>query len=189
MSTVLTLRREYGRLLTSGAQLILLGIAVQIDDPLGWFICASLFAAVSLFAWTSTYRRARAVDDTPTSKIASAAQGYTELVGRGRPLSGVPLVSPLRHVECLWYRYLVERRNKDSWQNESSGESDASFIVDDGSGECLVDPVGAEILPVQTETWTESDHRYTEWTLMREEQIYALGRFETKSGGDLSFDR
>jgi hypothetical protein len=53
----------------------------------------------------------------------------------------------------------------------------------------VVDPVGAEILPVQKESWTQFDHRYTEWTLMREEQIYALGQFETKSGGGLDIDR
>lgn len=189
MNAVVALRREYGRLLTSGAQLLLLGVGAQIDDPLGWLICASLFAAISLVAWTSAYRRARAIDDTPTSRIASAAQGYAELVGRGRPLGGEPLISPLRHVQCLWFRYLVEHRHKDNWETESSGESDASFIVDDDSGECLVAPSGAEILPVQKETWTEFDRRYTEWTLMREERIYVLGQFETRNGCDLSIDR
>jgi len=186
---VVALRREYGRFLTSGAQLMLIWIGNEIGDPLGWAFCAGLIALISLFAWMSTYRRSRAIRDTPTAKIASAAQGYTELVGRGRPLGGEPLISPLRHVQCLWFRYTVERRKENSWTTESSGESDASFIVDDGSGECLVDVAGAEILPVQKDTWTEFDRRHTEWTLMREEQIYVLGQFETKNPGDLGIDR
>lgn len=189
MAAVLDLRREYGRFIVSGAQVLLIGIGFQIDSPLGWIACAGLLAAVSLFAWMSTWRRARAIDDTPTSRIASAAQGYAEIVGRGRPLGGEPLLSPLRHLPCLWFRYLVEYRKNDSWERESSGESDASFIVDDGSGECLVDPAGADILPAQKETWTQFDRRYTEWTLIRDEEIYALGEFFTRNGSDLGIAR
>lgn len=189
MTAVLALRREYGRFLTSGAQLLLVWVGKEIDEPIGWVFCAGLIALISLLAWTSTYRRSRAIDDTPTSKIASAAQGYTEIVGHGRALGGEPLISPLRHVQCLWFRYIVERRNDDKWVTESSGESDASFIVDDGSGECLVDPAGADIVPVQKDSWTQVDRRYTEWTLTREEQIYVLGHFETKNGADFASDR
>jgi hypothetical protein len=189
MGKVLDLRREYGRFITSGAQLSLIWLGSEIDHPIGWAFCAGGIAVVSLIAWTSTYRRSRAIDDTPTSKIESAAQGYTELVGRGCPLGGEPLISPQRHVRCLWYRYLVERREKDSWVTESYGESDASFLIDDGTGECLVDPAGSDLMPKQKESWTHFDHRYTEWTLMPEEQIYVLGQFETKNGADLGFDR
>lgn len=180
-----SLRREYGRFLTSGAQVLLIVLGFQIDTPTGWVACAGLIALVSLFAWMSTWRRARAILDTPTSKIASAAQGYTELVGAGQPLSGVPLISPLRHVTCLWFRYTVERHRENKWETESSGESDASFLVDDGSGQCLVDVAGAEIQPAQKETWTQFDYRYTEWTMIPGEKVYALGQFETKSDAGL----
>lgn len=186
---IVRLRRGYGRFITSVGQLLLAGLGAVIDTPLGWTVCAGLIAAVSLIAWTSTYRRARAIDDTPTSKIASAAQGYTELQGRGRMLGGAPVLAPLSHLPCLWYRYLVERRRNDSWENESAGESDASFILDDGSGECLVDPEGAEILPARKDTWTQSDHRYTEWLLLGNEPIYALGQFHTLGSADLKLDR
>lgn len=186
---IVRLRREYGRFITSGGQLALLAIGAQIDTALGWVACASLIAAISLIAWTSTYRRARAIDDTPVSRIGSAAQGYAELLGQGQPLAGEPVTSPLRHLPCLWYRYLIERRRDNKWQRESSGESDVSFIVDDGTGECLVDPGGAEILPAQKETWVELDHRYTEWLLLRDERIYVLGQFETRRGSDLGIDR
>ena len=183
------IRREYGRFITSGSQLLLLGVGAQIDTPAGWRICAALIAAISLIAWMSTYRRARAIDDTPTSKVASAAQGYTELQGRGRPLAGPPVDSPLTHRPCLWFRFIVERKDGDKWVHDSSGESDASFILDDGSGLCLVDPEGAEILPTHKETWSQSDHRYTEWLLLENEVLYALGQFHTRGSVDLQLDR
>lgn len=186
---IVRLRREYGRFITSGSQLLLVGVGAYLDTRLGWTLCAGLVAAISLLAWTSTYRRARAIEDTPTSKVASAAQGYAELLGRGRALAGTPVISPLAHLRCLWYRYLVERRQEDKWQHESSGESDASFILDDGSGECLIDPEGAEILVARKDCWTDEDRRYTEWLLLDNETIYALGQFQTLGSADLRLDR
>jgi hypothetical protein len=187
---LLVLRRKYGLFITSGGQLLLIVAGLQIGTPRGWALCAGLIAAVSLVAWASTFRRARVIDDTPTSKIATAAQGYVELYGRGRQLSGLPVVSPVRPLPCLWYRFTIERRDSDNrWRHESSGESDASFIVDDGSGQCLVDPVGAEILPASKETWIQDDCRYTEWRLIDNEPIYVLGQFTTRGSVDLRLDR
>ncbi len=183
---LVSLRRGYSDLVTSGGQLILLLIGFKTESSLGMFVCVALMVPLSLFAWTSAYRRARAVDDTPTSKVASAAQGYVELVGTGRPLAGAPLLSPLSHLPCLWFRYTVERKDSDNkWVQEDKGESDASFIVDDGSGECVVDPEGAEMLVTKKDSWTQGDRRYTEWLLIERQQIYALGQFATRGSIDL----
>lgn len=187
----LSLKREYGRLLTSGSQLLLLIVGFQLESPLAMFICLLLMAAISLLAWTSAYRRARAIDDTPTSRIASAAQGYVELVGSGRPMGGLPLLSPLTQLPCLWFRYLIERRNHDNkWVTEEQGESTESFVLEDGSGQCLVDPAGAEILIREKDSWTEANRRYTQWLLLERQEIYVLGNFLTHSGldVDLSID-
>jgi hypothetical protein len=153
------------------------------------FICVALMVPLSLLAWTSAYRRSRAVSDTPTSRIASAAQGYVELVGAGKPLAGAPLMSPLSHLPCLWFRYTVERKDSDNkWVTEDKGESDASFLLDDGSGECVVDPEGAEMLVTRRDSWTQGDRRYTEWLLIEREKIYAIGQFVTRGSVDLALD-
>ncbi|MBI4984293.1 MAG: hypothetical protein HZC24_02800 [Rhodocyclales bacterium] len=186
---IVRLRREYGHFITSGSQLLLVFAGVQIDSRTGWIACAGLIAAISLAAWISTYRRARAIDDTPTSKVASAAQGYVELNGSGRALEGPPVTSPCGHVACLWYRFLVEARQNDRWVTESSGESDVSFLLDDGTGECLVDPAGAEILTTRKDCWTEGNRRYTEWLLLAREALYVLGRFQTRSCEELELNR
>jgi hypothetical protein len=186
---LVSLRREYGQLITSGGQLLLLFVGAKLESRPGWLACLALMALVSVFAWTSAFRRARAVVDTPTSKIASAAQGYVELRGAGKPFAGTPVLSPLTGLPCLWFRYRVERRNSDNkWVQESSGESDASFILDDGSGQCLVDPEGAEMLVSRRDTWTRDDHRYTEWLLLEHDSVYALGDFSTRGSVDLDLD-
>jgi hypothetical protein len=183
---LVSLKRGYGNLVTSAGQLVLLIVGFQTESALGMAICVALMVPLSFFAWTSAYRRARAVDDTPTSKIASAAQGYAELIGLGKPLAGAPLMSPLSHVPCLWFRYTVERRDSDNkWHTEEHGESDASFILEDGSGECAIDPDGAEMLVTKKESWMQGDRRYTEWLLIERQSIYALGQFATRGSVDL----
>ncbi len=177
---LISLRREYGNLITSGSQLILLLVGLKTESSLGMFVCVALMAPLSLVAWTSTYRRARAIDDTPTSRVASAAQGYVELIGAGKPLAGAPLLSPVNQLPCLWYRYTIERKDSDNkWVQESKGESDASFILDDGTGECVVDPDGAEMLVTKRDRWIRDDRRYTQWLLLEHQNIYVLGQFST----------
>ncbi|MFB0937241.1 MAG: GIDE domain-containing protein [Propionivibrio sp.] len=183
-----SLRKSYGQFITSGAQLALLIIGLQTESSLGWIACLALIALVSLFAWMSTLRRRRAITDTPTSRIASAAQGYVELLGKGRPLDSPPLLSHLTHLPCLWYRYQVEEKTNNKWETVSRGESEVPFIIDDGSGRCVVDVEGAEILTRHKETWTEGHYRNTEWKLLINDDVYALGDFKTLGGGSVDLD-
>lgn len=176
------LRREYAQLVTSGAQLLLLFVGLKLESREGWLGSLSAMALISFFAWMSALYRLRAIRDTPTSKVASAAQGYVELVGRGRPFGDTPLISKLRQLPCLWYRYTIERRtDKDHWETVDSGESVDSFVLRDDSGDCVVDPEHAEIVTRHRDQWTDGDHRYTEWKFIRDDSIYAIGEFRTRS--------
>jgi hypothetical protein len=179
-------RREYVQLITSGGQLLLVAIGLQIGTSEGWLFCLPLIALFSLFAWRSSLNRLRAIRDTPTSRIGSAAQGYVEIVGRGQYFTEAPLTSHLRLLPCLWYRYKVEERyrgkNGDSWRTIDSGESPDSFIVKDKTGLCVVDPQQAEISTIYRDHWNTEDRRYTEWKLLKNDLIYVLGEFRTQSG-------
>jgi hypothetical protein len=185
---IVNLRREYGQFITSGAQALLLLIGARLESRRGWLFCLSLMALISLFAWVSTLRRRRAIADTPTSRIASAAQGYVELRGSGKALDYPPLLSHLTALPCLWYRYLVEKKSGSKWQTVSSGESEASFIIDDGSGRCVIDVDNAEILTRHKETWTKGGHRHSEWKLLINDPIYALGEFRSIGGSTAELD-
>lgn len=177
------LRREYWQLVTSGAQLTLLAVGLQFRSPGAWLVCLALIALISVFAWLSALRRLRAVRDTPTSRIASAAQGYVELVGRGRPYPGASLVSRKTGLPCLWYRYKIARRtDNNKLELVDEGESNDFFMLDDGSGCCVVDPSGADILTMHEETWARDDYVYTEWKLLDIDTLYVIGRFRTFGG-------
>jgi hypothetical protein len=177
-------RSSYLYLVTPGTQILLFIIAVYVQTPVVWRVCIALIAGLSLISWVVVLRRMRAFTDTPTSVIASAAQGYVELRGRGKRLDGLPLLTPLTNLPCLWYRYHVERRRGDKWVMESRDESDASFVIDDGSGVCVVDPVGAEILPARCDKWQQGDYRYSQWLILEQEAIYVIGGFRTQGARD-----
>lgn len=182
------LRREYAQLVTSGAQLALLFIGIHLESREGWLGTLSAMAIVSLAAWLSALKRLRAVRDTPTSKIASAAQGYVELTGRGRPFGDTPLIGKLRQLPCLWYRYKVEQRTRDNkWKTVDSGESSDSFVLRDDTGDCVVDPERAEIITRHRDQWHQGDYRYTEWKLIGSDSLYVIGEFRTHSGA-VEFD-
>lgn len=143
---------------------------------------------MALWGGLSVLSRRQTLRGTPVSRIASAAQGFVELRGTGRAPEGSPLVSPLKGRPCLWYRYQVERRReRNEWDTVDSGTSDASFVLDDDSDRCLVDPESAEIVTAHKEEWTEGDARYREWRLHAGDRICVLGEFLTRRP-DESFD-
>jgi hypothetical protein len=185
---LVSLRRGYAHLVTSGAQLLLLFVGLKLESRNGWLTCLTIMAAISILAWLSALNRLRTIRDTPTSRIASAAQGYVELIGRGHPF-GEPLISKLRVLPCLWYRYKVERRDSEKdWNTIDSGESYDSFLLRDDTGDCVVDPEQAEILSQHRDQWHEGDYRYTEWKLIEHDNIYVIGQFRTQGGSSLEFN-
>src|SRR3990167_181343 len=114
---LVSLRRSYAELITSGAQLLLLFVGVKLESRDAWLGCLSAMAIISFAAWLSALKRLRAIRGTPTPRVASAAQGYVELTGRGKPFGEMPLISKCRQLPCLWYRYKIEQRgSKDEWK-------------------------------------------------------------------------
>jgi hypothetical protein len=176
-------RESYVNALTSGAHLVLLLMAAHVGTREAWMGALSVVALISFFAWTGNFRRHRLIGDTPTSRVASAAQGYAELQGRGAAPPGAALVSKLTALPCLWFRYVVEHRNSnDKWERVDAGESGDTFLLRDGTGECVIDPEGAEIHSRHRQKWTQGDYRYTEWLLIAGDPLYAIGEFATSSG-------
>jgi len=186
---------HWRRLLTAAAWLPLLYLTHRLEH---WTFKAmlALTTLLSLWAWMRDWRRYRTIAGTPTSRIASAAQGYVELFGRGRH-AGQPVYSPLTGLPCLWYR--VERLGKTrqgqlielgkparrgqhyqlqhqgySWLKQRS-QSDAPFLLEDGSGSALIDPAHAEIITSRYSEHVQEGYRYGEWLLLEHDQLYTLG--------------
>jgi hypothetical protein len=187
---VVRIRRWRVGLLTGGGQLVLLVVGTQLGNRVGWLIVLPLIAALSLWAWTAMFRRYRAVGDTPTSQVASAAQGYVELSGRAQHLPETRTLAPFSGRECCWYQYRRERRgDRNRWVVEQEGESAAAFRLRDATGVCVVDPGDAEILTTHKRAWTEGDHRFTEWWIADGDPLYALGEFRTLTAAGDAADR
>jgi hypothetical protein len=169
---------------------VILGIAVQAESAAVWPYALLAMSAVSFCAWIANYRRYRFIHDLPTSRVASAAQGYVELFGRTENLPGEPVKSRLSASPCCWYSYQVEEKgSNDKWQTVDSGSSIEQFLLVDETGQCVISPDGAEVLTHDRKYWEEFDRRYTEWLLRPRSVIYAIGEFSTTTaaavaGGD-----
>jgi hypothetical protein len=175
------LRRLYLEALLGGAQLVLLVIGLLAPGRAAWPIALSLVAAISLAGWIGVYRRLRIVEDTPTSNIASAAQGYAELSGRCENPPGAPTLAPYSHLPCAWCRYRMETYADRKWMLCEQDETDASFLLADATGRCVVDPAGAEIVTRRKDVWTQGNYRYTEWKILQHDPVFVLGEFRTLS--------
>ncbi len=122
--------------------------------PIAGVMFAGALAVIGLFAGFSGLRRYRLIEDVPTAKVRSAPQGYVELVGTADLLPGPPIVAPLTQTVCCWYSYRVERRSDKHWRTLQSGTSDDLFLLRDETGECVIDPEGASIDSIHSQTWS-----------------------------------
>lgn len=182
-------RHDHANLALGGGNLAILLIGAQLKSALGLSISLTLIGLTSAWAWYANLKRYRMVADTPTSNIASAPQGYVELVGRGRQPPGDTLVSPVNGLPCLWYRYRIERKKDNRWEHVESGVSHDTFGLADGSGQALIDPDGAEILASRKQVSITGGYRKTEWTLIEGETIYVIGEHATLGGAYADLDR
>jgi len=180
---------------------------LETGDFWTWFIILTVACIASFVATFVFFQRARIIEDTPTSRIRSAAQGYVELEGIADDLPNNKLISPLTKNACVWFEYEIERYvggKHSRWVTEEKDESEQHFILKDDTGQCLVNPVDATITPECSVVWYghtrqpdfstapqgyRSDstvfsigmgrYRYTEKRLHASDHIYALGDFRT----------
>ena len=93
-----------------------------------------------------TWKMARLIQDTPTSKVRSMAVGRTELEGVVREHDGV-LHPPYAGDDCVYVEWEAERRERRvdddgdvhyTWETIAEGRESLAFDLDDGTGEVLV---------------------------------------------------
>lgn len=173
--------------LSGAIHFVIIVIAFQAESREAWAYALLAMSAVSFFAWVANYRRYRHIQDLPTSKVASAAQGYVELFGRTELLPGELLVSRLSRTPCCWFSFEIEEKGSDDkWKTLDSGSSVAHFLVVDDTGQCVISPDGAEVLTHDHKVWEQLDRRFTEWLLLPKSVIYALGEFSTTTAASVA---
>jgi hypothetical protein len=177
----------------------------QSDD---FWIWALILLAIGLATGYGVFyfiRRARIIEDTPTSRIRSASQGYVELIGKTRYLVGQPVQAPLSKRNCAWFRFTIERKHRTysrsgsttRWRKVEEQFSERPFECVDETGACIIDPRGAEVHTLHKDVWyggakwpaygpehksgffSAGNYRYTELRLHENDPMYALGNFQT----------
>ena len=152
-----------------------------------WLFGLLLVVVAACCGWLMSYRRYHLIADIPTSHIASAAQGYVELVGHCELHPDEPPLGFRSGPPCVWYRYTVSRQT--DLQVIDRGQSDDSFLLVDGSGRCVIDPDNAEIRTSSSRSWQDGDYLIQLDYLAPHEKLYVLGELTTIGGAQQTLDK
>jgi hypothetical protein len=185
------------------------------DDFWIWALILVAASIAGFFLAFKFINSRRIIQDTPTSKIRSAAQGYLELIGHGYLMEGQPIISPLTGKPCTWYDFKVEESRQSGknskWVTIRKGISDELFLIKDETGQCIIDPEGAQVTVADKSVWygktsnpmaspsktkkggffsilTNHKYRYTEKLLHSGESLYAIGLYKTVGGAGSHFN-
>ena len=165
-------------------------------------VLIAVFSYLVYYSFSVT-KRYRFMDGTATSRIRSAAQGHVELKGLGEWMPNGEIHSPFSKRRCLWYHCTIDRKQSSgkriTWTNISDERSSQMFHLVDETGDCIVDPDDARVIPEMDTTWyghsTEyrsrapkkptrfnfsmGSYRFRERLLLPASTLYALGWFRT----------
>jgi hypothetical protein len=167
----------------------------------------------TLYRFFRRWHEARLLQDTPLARVRSAPQGYVKLTGLAHALPGTPMRAPLSGRACVWWTFKVEERvstfGRGRWQTTDGGTSDSPFALKDADGQCLVNPLDAEIEPSETNVWiggceecwpggtppsgrfranlalmgVGGDRRLRESLILEDAKVSVLGELRTDTGG------
>ena len=180
-----------------------------MSDSHVWEVALALAAPLCFYFGFRSWRLARLIDDTPRSRVRSAAQGYVELGGRARLPPQVDNRAPLTGRASVWWLYRIERGavigSSRSWHVIDRGVSDTLFVIEDETGTCLVNPAGADVRAEEktvwygAQPWPESgfaqgrmtfggdrEYRYTEHRIQEYELVNVIGDFGTAGGVEVA---
>lgn len=152
-------------------------------------IVLALYLFWRMVCW---YQHARLIENIPTARIRSAPQGYIELIGKAGMMEGPVIMSPLSMTRCVWFSYKIEEkvrqydgkgRFRSRWRLVKKHTSEEIFILTDDTGDCAIDPDDARVITRNKRVWYKHDvvppRRYTEWTILEGEPLYAMGLFKS----------
>lgn len=183
---------------------------VQSLGPIHYWVFTGIAAAATVSGFHSAFYflvRARVLEDTPTSRVRSAPQGYVEMQGTAIELDGPPIVAPLTGTRCIWWHYTIEERSSNrrrSWRVVSEDSSTELFSLEDDSGTCIIDPEGADVFTLVSQRWYGDNRepagagrrhslggrfRFTERRIHHGDPLYAIGQHTTRhmhDGWDLA---
>lgn len=113
-----------------------------LSQPLFWAVLGVVVGPYLFYRGFRLFQRKRLILDIPRSSVRAAAIGAVEIAGKA--VGPYTLVSPLSSKDCLYYRVVIRVfRHKSS--TPIIDEVCAPLFVDDGTGELMIYPEGAEV--------------------------------------------
>lgn len=181
-------RAEIMQALTCAGYLLISAILLWAGAKLPGLIVTVVGAAI---AWHLSNRRWHLINDTPTTRVRSAAQGFVELSGTAELSPGQLPLAFNGLPACVWYEVVITDVSVSSGGHSASWVrvSDETFVLRDDTGECVIDPDHAEVHRAHTRRWRMEDRRYSARYLLQGDALYAIGALETLRGGDGGLDR
>lgn len=151
---------------------------------LGFLACAAIGGLV---IWREGVAQGRQVQDLATSRIATAPQGYVELIGRAAPAQDTPeLISPEGR-SCLWYERRTMGQRSHGYGPFGTDtpvyrveRSNQPLLIDDGSGQALLLPEHADVLGTETTVRFEGETVIKESIIRSGDPLYVVGEFHTE---------
>ena len=113
-----------------------------VNDPLFWGTLGVVLGTYAFIRGFRLLQRKRFILNTPQSTVRAAALGPVEISGKAA--GPYTLVSPLSKADCFYYR-LVAWHIQGNRKRASSIEECAPIFLNDGTGNLMIDPHGAEI--------------------------------------------
>jgi hypothetical protein len=132
----------------------------------------SILALLSLIWAITLFARIRLIEDTCSTQLSSAAQGYTELEGKVRLYDNETTRGPHKELPTML------------WYGKNMFSSSAGFILEDDKGRCTIDPRDAEVI---TPRYHYNEHSYD--AIYPGETIYVLGYLETLKKHRTEYER
>jgi hypothetical protein len=113
-----------------------------LSQPLFWAALGVVVGPYLFYLGFRLFQRKRLILDIPRSSVRAAAIGAVEVSGRA--VGPYTLVSPLSSRDCLYYRVVI-RVFRHRRSSPIIDEVCAPLFVDDGTGELMIYPAGAEM--------------------------------------------
>jgi len=158
----------------------------RLNRGYGWAYLFVSLVAITAVGYAEYMRRV--LIKSGIVRIGSASNGYVEIRGEARPLPRtMTLRTPRSNEVALWYRYRQNKRRNlsEAWYIDRNETSDAPFLIDDGSGQCIVLPDALAVTSAHELRTASGFESHEEQWIAPGDFIFAAGEFRTVELRDL----
>lgn len=126
----------------------LLGLLVYINGRLiAYAILGACLGVYLFYRGFVILQRKRLIENTPSSKVHSAAMGLVEISGLACGPSTIP--APISGLSCFFHHSIAWEWRREGrgnqWVKVAEETAHVPFFLEDGTGRVLIDPQGAEM--------------------------------------------